>query len=189
MARRQLSLFLTGDSAERIEDVRRIVDPVQSSLVPAHVTLCREDEIAALDLDEIGVRLSGCKSFTLKFDSPEIFGGHGILLGCVDGRVEFDLLRRRVLGLDQVREARAHITLAHSRNPRAPGNSLEAIQLKLPMVVSFDSVALIEQAATTTRWQILRLFPLIASKKELTQSTDPIAATVRPVAGQPPRQP
>ena len=45
-SRIQLTLFVPPPNAELIESVRRLVDPIQHQLIPAHVTLCREDEFA-----------------------------------------------------------------------------------------------------------------------------------------------
>lgn len=39
MIRRQLTMFLAGEPALAVEAVRRIVDPEQYRLIPAHVTL------------------------------------------------------------------------------------------------------------------------------------------------------
>ena len=46
--RRQLTLFLAGEMAAAVEAVRRVVDPEQYRLIPAHVTLCREEENASM---------------------------------------------------------------------------------------------------------------------------------------------
>ena len=42
--RRQLTLFL-NEPKGNIEKIRSEFNPVQFDLIPAHVTLCREDEI------------------------------------------------------------------------------------------------------------------------------------------------
>jgi|GEM_PF-3988953 len=47
MKRRHLILFVPAGITASIEALRRFVDPVQHSLIPAHVTLCREDELEA----------------------------------------------------------------------------------------------------------------------------------------------
>lgn len=56
--RRQLTLFVAGGVAADIDNVRQRVDPVQFGLIAAHVTLCREDELAELSERELVRRLS-----------------------------------------------------------------------------------------------------------------------------------
>jgi hypothetical protein len=51
--RRQLSLYVPEPIATRLEAVRRVLDPVQHALIPAHVTLCRDDELEALSPHQI----------------------------------------------------------------------------------------------------------------------------------------
>ena len=44
--RTQLSLFVPPAQSAQIETLRRLLDPIQAKLIPAHITLCREDELA-----------------------------------------------------------------------------------------------------------------------------------------------
>jgi hypothetical protein len=46
--RKQLSMYDPSGAAQDIEAVRKVVDPIQNSLIPAHITLCREDELCDL---------------------------------------------------------------------------------------------------------------------------------------------
>jgi hypothetical protein len=48
--------------------------------------LYREDEIAELELPDVQARIGHGQHgpITLHFGPPELFGGHGILLPCVD---------------------------------------------------------------------------------------------------------
>ena len=127
-SRDQLSLFLSGPGANAVNACRAVLDPVQAHLIPAHVTVCREDELGellSLGAEDLRARLQGCASLTLSFGPPERFGGHGVLLPCTGGQTQLDDLRRRLLRRDEVRAQPAHITLAHPRNPRAPGNADE----------------------------------------------------------------
>ena len=159
MKRIQLSLFITGAIREEIERVRQRVDPVQSALIPAHVTLCREDELSGETLDALAMRLAGCAPLRLAFGDVVAFGGHGIMARCSEGAELYSRLRRSVLGAD-AREARPHITLAHPRNPRAPGNALDAIDLEFPLHVVFDTAMLIEEEAAGLPWRVIREFPI-----------------------------
>ena len=125
--RDQLSLFVSGTEGERLDALRRELDPVQAGLIPAHVTLCREDELTALP--HLAPRLSDPVAVTLRFGPPERFHEHGILLPCIAGQDAFDALRRQLLGRSDIRHQSAHLTLAHPRNPKATGNRLPLAEL------------------------------------------------------------
>lgn len=160
--RRQLTLFLPGAVAAHVESVRRIVDPVQSRLIHAHVTLCRDAEVEPLDVAAIGAHLHAARPgpLTLRFGPPERFQGHGMLLGCTAGQAEFRRLREAFLGAGIERLERPHITLAHPRNPKAPGNALtNASVLEHGIAVTFRTVSLVEQVngdvwAERERWAL-----------------------------------
>lgn len=160
--RRQVTLYVPTAAAVELEAVRRIVDPVQSSLIAAHVTLCREDEIQGLSGSELQRRVANerCQPIALHFGRIEVFSGHGMLLACVGGQDEFHALRRQVLGRADIRTAQPHITLAHPRNPKAAGNSLAAVAgLSSGMCITFPSVCLIEQT-NMQPWRVLERIAL-----------------------------
>ena len=174
MKRIQLSLYITGAIREAIERVRRRVDPVQSSLIPAHVTLCRDDELSGVSLDALTTRLAGRAPLRLAFGDVVAFGGHGMMARCSEGVELYSQLRRSVLGIG-AREAKPHITLAHPRNPRAPGNVLDAIDLEFPLHVVFDLATLIEEEAAGLAWRVIREFP-IGSFSTTNQSLQPTSS-------------
>jgi 2'-5' RNA ligase len=163
-SRSQLSLSVPQHIGHDVEAFRRIADPVQSRLISAHVTLCREDELGALGLPELQARLRHAQRgpITLEFGAPEKFGEHGILLPCIDGFEEFQSLREIVLALQPVRPHAPHLTLAHPRNPKAAGNSLgDAAALRAGLRVTFDEVHLIEQVDDSP-WVVRGSVPLLA---------------------------
>ena len=85
-------------------------------------------------------------AITLTFGAPVGFDSHGVLLPCIDGATEFHGLRAAILGSTAIRQHAAHITLAHPRNPRAPGNSTPSeISLATPLRITFNTISLIEQ--------------------------------------------
>jgi 2'-5' RNA ligase len=146
--RRQLSLFVAEPAASRLEALRAVLDPVQQSLIPVHATLAREDELAFVFEEDLQARLHALREpgLRLRFGAAEAFFEHGILLPCIQGAERFDALRARLLsGLDK--PLAPHITLAHPRNPRAPGNCLAAVleALPAPLDLAFDSLNLVEQ--------------------------------------------
>lgn len=159
-SRKQLSMYVPPDGARDIEAVRRLVDPVQSSLIPAHVTLCREDELG--DIASVRARLRSVpfEPLALRFGKLVAFSGHGLLLECVRGEGRFRALREYLLGSSRVREQKPHITLAHPRNPKSSGNSLSNTST-LPEVieVTFPSVYLVEQEGGRP-WRLLEKYEL-----------------------------
>lgn len=160
--RRQLSMYVPSAMSADLEELRRTLDPIQSRLIPAHVTLCREDEVHQLSESELRVRLSNTqlRPITLHFGRPELFADHGILLNCIGAVGDFRLLREHLLGSTTIREQRPHITLAHPRNPKSHGNSLaNASRLPEPLSITFPTIQLIEQHGVQP-WKVLQQFEL-----------------------------
>jgi 2'-5' RNA ligase len=156
--RRQLSLYVPPHAGVELEAARLLLDPVQSRLIPAHVTLCREDELVKVSEPELQARLADTrlKPVTLHFGRPEVFDGHGVLLACIAGEQDFRALREHVLGTSAIRRQAPHITLAHPRNPRSPDNCLSNTA-HLPEVtsVTFSSICFIEQRGNEP-WRVLQ---------------------------------
>lgn len=153
--RRQLSLFVPEASAARLEAIRLRLDPVQHALIPAHVTLCREDELAALADPAWRERWAGVSALSLTFGAPVAFDGHGVLLPVTHGAAAFAALRKLVLGREPERVLQPHLTLAHPRNPRAAGNTADALtSVPAGLEIRFDAVRLIEQRDAGP-WQVL----------------------------------
>lgn len=160
--RTQLSMYVPEPVSALLEPVRRILDPVQSSLIPAHVTLCREDELASLDHDKLACRLTDIpmQPVTLHFGKPEPFSQHGILLPCISGHDEFIALREHILGSRSIRRPPPHITLAHPRNPKSDGNRLEnANVLGEGVPVTFAHINLIQQVSNDP-WRVLSTYSI-----------------------------
>jgi 2'-5' RNA ligase len=159
----QLSLFVPSSAAERLEEARRLLDPVQARLIPAHVTLCREDELQDFDLAKLGsiVDASGARPISLKFGSPEVFQEHGVLLPCIEGEEEFHELRCRVLGSRTVRRQAPHITVAHPRNPRSLQNRSGNLSVvPTGLAITFSEVRRILQEAAAP-WKVIARHPFL----------------------------
>ncbi len=164
--RQQLSLYVPPDTAKEIEAVRKIVDPIQYQLIPAHITLCREDELE--DLGKIKARLSriSLPPLTLRFGQPEIFSGHGWLMYCIEGEENFRALREYVLDKKNIRNQSPHLTLAHPRNPKAAGNSLHNISAAPGnLTITFSTIHLIEQVGGDP-WQLIEKYVFSAQKND-----------------------
>ena len=159
--RKQLSMYVPGDAAKDLEDVRKTVDPIQHGLIPAHITLCREDELG--DLSKLKDRLSNIpfKPLTLRFGKPAVFSGHGLLLNGIEGEDEFRLLREYLLDSKNIQNQKPHMTLAHPRNPKSAGNSLgNASRLPEIIKITFPTISLIEQEGSEP-WRVLERYELL----------------------------
>ena len=158
----QLSMYASSGVSTQLEDLRLLLDPVQRSLIPAHVTLCREEELTVPVLHELRGRLAhaSTEQMTLVFGRAQAFGEHGILLPCIQGEPQFQALREQVLGRRPERHQTPHLTLAHPRNPKAPGNNIAHTAL-LPseLRIHFNNVRLIEQQDKGP-WRVLDVFTL-----------------------------
>jgi len=159
--RRQLSMYVPVDNAQEIEKVRKIVDPTQSNLIPAHITLCREDELCEFSQIKGKLNKIEFEPLTLSFGKVEVFSGHGLLLNCVEGEYKFRLMREYLLGSKNIRNQTPHITLAHPRNPKSIGNSLGNVAT-LPEIIkiTFPIIYLIEQELGKP-WCVLEQFELV----------------------------
>jgi 2'-5' RNA ligase len=156
-------MYVPSTEGIQLEALRQVLDPVQAGLIPAHVTLCREDEIGQLSAAEIEARLrrSAAEPITLGFGRPVSFQGHGILLPCVAGEQAFHQLRTQVLGTTAIRRHAPHITLAHPRNPPPLKGSLaDAMGLSENLSFTFATIASIEQVAAALPWRLLQGFTL-----------------------------
>lgn len=157
MSRDQLTLFVEPPERGPLDELRARLDPVQHDLIAAHVTLCREDELAGLSDELIAQRLMNWRGGELRltFGRAEVFQGHGILLPCVNGANQFHELRQQILDRRDVRHAEPHLTLAHPRNPRAAGNDLAVGDLSpAGLLLTFTRVTRIRQHGQQ-RWQRL----------------------------------
>ena len=157
-SRRQLTLFVAEPWRTRLDALRQTLDPTQASLIAAHVTLCREDEIEQLDAFSIFNRAGSWEQgpINLVFGRPQRFGDHGVLLPCEQGSSQFQRLRRHLLGDQDARQHGAHLTIAHPRNPRATGNTDSALALcPEALELQFAAVTLIEQQGTAP-WRVLQ---------------------------------
>ncbi len=160
--RTQWTLFVPSPHRERLDAIRAQLDPVQHALIGAHVTLCREDEIEGIDVDVLRALLCTFAATELRlwFGDPVRFGGHGVLLPCVEGHEQFHRLRQHVLGDASARRQEAHVTLAHPRNPHAEGNRDDVVAgLRCARVIHFAHVARIEQDGSAP-WQTLGVHAL-----------------------------
>ena len=116
--RRQLTLFI-GNSKETIEKIRAGYNPEQFKLIPAHITLCREDELEPIEkiIERIkSIQLE--KPIRIELNGVERFAeGKGVLITATKGINDFRELRKTILETTELlREQFPHVTLMHPRN-------------------------------------------------------------------------
>ncbi|MBE9103237.1 2'-5' RNA ligase family protein [Vacuolonema iberomarrocanum] len=156
--RRQLSLFLPEPERSQLDVIRQKYDPKQQAIIPAHVTLCRDEELepwAALE-----ERLVSLKSIEITFvlGAPTLIEAGGVLVPMANSSTAFDDLRHRLLG-DRCTRQIPHITLLHPRHAAGKEHAYEAISHEvLPTSVTLTEISLIEQVNGGI-WNILSRYP------------------------------
>ena len=161
--RKQLTLFIE-ESNENIEKIRAEFNPEQFDLIPAHVTLCREDEIEPVKkiIDRIkSINLK--KPIRIEFKGAERFAdGNGVLIPAKTENSEFIELRETILGRNKnLKEQFPHITLMHPRNSKCNDEIFEEILNRdLPTELEFKKISLIEQN-NGGKWKILTEFNIV----------------------------
>jgi hypothetical protein len=151
--RRQLSLFLPEAQRSLVDPIRQRLDPIQHALIPAHVTLCRDEELP--EWRELTQRLEGLGQFsiTMQFGDPLELPDGCVLLRQTVGTEQFQHLRQSILGTAS-RASKAHLTLLHPRNATGALHDLAAIGRELAgLVVTFRTISLIEQCGCDP-WQV-----------------------------------
>lgn len=159
--RRQVTLFI-GNQAKVIEHIRAEFNPIQFRLIPAHVTLCREDEIEALENLMANLKSNKwSKPLKIEFNQIERFANDkGVFMPAKSHNPEFDKLRENVLkGSNYLPgKQQAHVTLMHPRNSTCTGPIFEHLKrFKLPTELYFDKVSLIEQK-NDSKWSVIAQF-------------------------------
>jgi len=161
--RTQLTLFLDERDSAGIEKLREELNPAQSRLIKAHVTLCREHELTDLDRVRHNLRTRELCSIALDLGRPERFSqGKGVRLPAVGDTRAFHDLRRAVLfsALPQLGTLEPHLTLMHPRSSTCTDALFEAIEnTALPHRLTFRRISLIEQIDGSP-WEILDAFQL-----------------------------
>lgn len=143
VSRRQASLYLADQY--QLESVRLQYNPMQARLIPAHVTLCREDEVT--DWDAFRARLESLLPFeiTLTFGAP-IREDNFVFLPVREGFDDYQAFRRKILPKD-ARKQTPHLTLIHPRNGTCTDQIFADISATIysPFQYTFREVMLIEQ--------------------------------------------
>ena len=150
MYRRQASLYL---DSPHLETQRLRHNPIQARLIPAHVTLCREDEVD--DWVAFAATLNSLSPFELSlgFGTP-IRENNFVFLPVRDGLADFHEFRRLLL-THEPRVHTPHVTLIHPRNGECTDSIFAEITRSIPPFrVTFREVMLIEQTGDRA-WNVV----------------------------------
>lgn len=138
-------MFLSG--IPEVEQMRSQFNPVQAQLIPAHITLCREDEVNDWKALEYRIRQILPFELVLSFGRP-IRDENFVYLPVESGIAAFDELRRLLLsnGPDVPRKHMPHMTIVHPRNGACCDATFDEIAKQIqPFTFTFREVHLIEQ--------------------------------------------
>ena len=161
--RTQLTLFIE-QSNETIEKIRAEYNLKQYNLISAHITLCREDEIAEMEEVIERIKLINLKKpIRIEFKKVERFSlGKGVLIPAIDKNIAFRELRKSVLGQKKLTKERCpHITLMHPRNSECTNEIFKKIESQdLPTELLFKKISLIEQI-NGGKWNVIKEFNIV----------------------------
>lgn len=159
--RRQLTLFVSKNEVNVIEQIRKKYNPIQYNLIAAHITLCREDELEKWEFIEQNLAKLRQLPIVIHFDKIERFAeGKGLFIPAKAQQEAFEQLRKIILKgvIEQPRKHHAHLTLMHPRNSTCTDTTFNKIKIvALPKYLVFDTITLIEQENGGV-WQKLKTY-------------------------------
>ena len=176
--RRQLTLFLSMPTRGIIDQVRQRIDPVQFGRLPAHITLCYDDEIQ--DWDYVAGSLDAFASEEIRFnftvDGARVFEaeGKGIYLRITEQGGFYDLARSRLLATSSSarRQVGPHLTLLHPRHARDRTDGWTLVDsIAFPERISVQQISLIE--LRESRWTVLHTYGNKGAESRALQPTAP----------------
>lgn len=143
MRRRQASIYLPDQF--QIEALRFRHNPMQARLIPAHVTLCCEDEVTDWDLFQARLESLSPFEITLTFGIP-VREDNFVFLPVQEGFDDYQDFRQAIL-LREARKLTPHCTLIHPRNGTCTDQTFADISATIisPFQYTFREVMLIEQ--------------------------------------------
>lgn len=147
-----------------MEAVREKFNPVQHALIPAHITLCREQELKALE--KVLERLThlAFPSFSLPLGKPTRFhDANGVYLPITGDLTPFYQLRNILLqGIVSTPETpMPHVTLMHPRNSNCDDRIFDEIcTYPFPGEITLDRISFITQLDGQA-WEISKEFYLV----------------------------
>lgn len=141
--RKQVTLFIPRRLRSYVETIRERYNPAQHKLIAAHVTLCRDDEVANWSAVQACTRQLKPVEVSLEFGAPQRDGDF-VYLPATSDTASFDALRRTILDDPNCRIQKPHITLIHPRN----GTCTDAIYDEIcesigRLKITFDTITFI----------------------------------------------
>jgi 2'-5' RNA ligase len=159
----QLTLFINENELGQIEKIRKKFNPEQYELINAHVTLCREDELAQIEAVILNLTTLELPYVTIDFGKINRFSDRkGVLIPAIGENEQFKILRKAILNgiINEPRNHEPHITLMHPRNSTCSDSIFNKMEkMEFPVKIEFRKISLIEQEVGK-KWVILREFEL-----------------------------
>ncbi len=160
--RKQICLFLPSQERETVDFVRSRIDPIQFKLIPAHITLCYDDEVDNWDILVNRLENTTQKKFSISFAKPKLFVEGGYYLPYVGEANQYFELREYLLGNSEKRRinVKPHITILHPKNIKdnSHKNVIEIFNKTLEEV-EFDTVSFIGKE-TNKPWEVINEYKL-----------------------------
>ncbi len=157
MIRRQLSLFLPEPERRTIDAVRQKVDVQQHKIIPAHITLCGDEEIDSFSAADDSIRSLGNIDIALSLGPVVRLQDGCVLIPVVGPTTSYDHVRQHILR-DRYKQRTPHITLLHPRNSIGKEHLFTAIKEEpLPTFVRLNEIVLIEQIDGGV-WKVVERF-------------------------------
>lgn len=146
--------------------MRKRFNPAQFSLIKAHVTLCRDEDVRDWSETLSRAEMIRAVDVQLRFGQP-IREQDLVYLPVVGSTEAFDQLRRDLLGEEHRRKQEPHITLVHPRNGSCTAEQFKEIcsEFADELPLRFREFTFIEQTDGGP-WRNIRSFPIDAPSFE-----------------------
>lgn len=153
----QISLYFDEEESQELENIRKTYNLVQYHLIPAHITLCREEELKEIESLKNDLNNFKFEPFTIHLEKPKrVAEGKGVLLPVQENSNFLELRKLFIKDLNIGKDFfEPHITLMHARNSECTDPIFkEIIKKDLPKKLNVISIHLIEQI-NGGKWKIL----------------------------------
>ncbi|MBW4671365.1 MAG: 2'-5' RNA ligase family protein [Cyanomargarita calcarea GSE-NOS-MK-12-04C] len=151
--RKQVSLYVPEPIRSEIDCIRAKTDPEQHSIIPAHITLCYDDEIE--DWSQVIERIAEVAPLTIElcFGTPIQLDNGGIFLPCISpANIYYSLREKILLGFKKVRlDVKPHITLLHPRHAVGRDRVWDEVKdYQVRDAIKFNCISVIEKTPNSS---------------------------------------
>lgn len=137
--------------------MRRKYDRNQFDIIPAHVTLCDDDEVEPWDLVADALRSLKRIDIALSLGAVTRLTDGCVLIPVVGSTSSYDQARQQILG-ERYKPRAPHITLLHPRHSAGKEHLFAAIKKEvLPAFVRLNEISLIEQIDSRA-WNVVERY-------------------------------